>query len=98
MSKMVTKDQFKKLMKSLKSMESKLDILIRLQKASMPKPSIGKEEKKILKLCDKKHTIDDIAKETGKTPRNVTVVLSNLRKRALIKSVKLKDKLVYERI
>lgn len=94
----MTKEQFNKLMKSLKSIESKLDVLVRLQRASMPKPSVGKEEKKILKLCDKKHTIDDMAKETGKKPHNVTVILSNLRKKGLIGSVKVKDKPVYERI
>jgi len=95
---MMSKEQFKKLMKSLKSMESKLDILIRLQKASMPKPKITPAEKEILKLCDKKHTINDMMKETGKTETNVNRLLSVLRKKALIKSVSLKDKLVYEKI
>jgi len=95
---MMSKEQFTKLMKSLKSMESKLDILIRLQRASMPKPEVTTEEKKILKLCDKKHIIEDIMKETGKTKTNVNFLLSQLRTKGLIRSVKLKDKLVYERI
>lgn len=95
---MVTKEQFNKLMKSLKSIESKLDVLVRLQRASMPKPKTTPEEKKILKLCNRKHTIKDITKKTGKTETNVNKILSMLRKKALIKSVKLKDKLVYERI
>lgn len=91
--------RFEKLMRSLKSIEAKLDILITLQKAITPKPSVGKEEKKILKLCDKKHTIDDIVKETGKTRTNVQSILSILRKKALIRSAKSKDKkTVYERI
>jgi len=95
---MVTKEQFNKLMKSLKSIESKLDVLVRLQRASMPKPKIGEEEKKILKLCDKKHSIDDIVKETKKTRNSVKVTLTRLKKKALVRSVKVKDKLVYERI
>ena len=94
----MTKEQFNKLMKSLKSIESKLDVLVRLQRASMPKPKIGEEEKKILKLCDKKHSIDDIVKETKKTRNSVKVTLTRLKKKALVRSVKVKDKLVYERI
>jgi len=94
----MNKDQFRKFMKSLKSIESKLDLLVRLQKASMPKPKITPAEKQILRLCDRQHTVDDIMKETKKTKTNVETLLSNLRKKALIKSVRLKDKVVYERI
>jgi len=94
----INKKQFDRLLKSLKSIESKLETLIILQKAVTPKPKLGDEQKKILQLCDKKHTIEDIAKETGKTTNNVKSTLSKLRKKGLIKSVKLKDKVVYERI
>ena len=55
------KKQFDELMKSLKGIEDKLEILLNIQKATMPKPSIGKEERKVLKLCDKKHTAEEIA-------------------------------------
>lgn len=85
-------------MKSLKSIESKLDILVKLQKASMPKSKITPAEDQILKLCDKKHDIQDMMKQTGKTETNVNYLLSQLRKKVLIRSVKVKDKLVYERI
>jgi len=91
-------ERHKEMMRSLKNIEAKLDILITLQKAIAPKPSIGEEEKKILRLCDKKHTIDDIVQETGKTESNVKVVLYNLRKKALIRSIKSKGKTVFERI
>lgn len=94
----MSKDQFKKLMKSLKSINTKLDILIGLQRASMPKPKVTTEEKKILKLCDKKHTIEDMMQATGKTKTNVNFLLSQLRRKGLIRSVKSKDKLVYGRI
>ena len=91
--------RFKELISLLKNIEGKLDILISLQRRVAPEPSVGKEEKKILKLCDKKHTIDDIMKKTGKKRSNVTVVLTKLRKKGLIISVKSKDKkIVYERI
>ena len=94
----ISKKQFKELMNSLKRIETKLGVLVRLQRASMPKPKVTPEEKKILKLCDKKHIIDDMMKETGKTKTNVNFLLSQLRKKGLIKSVRVKDKLVYERI
>ena len=95
---MATREQTDKLLKSLKRIESKLDMIVRLQKATMPKPNITKAEKEILKLCDKKHTIQDIIKKTGKTKTNVETLLSNLRKKVLIKSVKIGDKIVYKRI
>jgi len=95
---MMSKKQFEELMKSLKSIEDRLEILISVQKATMPKPSVGKEEKKVVKLCDKKHTAEEIAKETGKTENNVNVILSRLRDKGLIKSVEIKGRTVYERI
>lgn len=92
------KAEFKELMRLLKSIERKLDVLIKLLKVSMPKPKITSEERKILKLCDKKHTIDDIVKETGKTRNNVKVTLTHLRNKGVIKTIKIKDKTVYQRI
>lgn len=90
--------QFKELTKLLKSIETKMEILINILKASMPKPKVTPEERKILKLCDKKHTIDDMMKATGKTKTNVNFLLSQLRKKGLITSIRMKDKLVYEKI
>lgn len=43
---MSNEKQFNKMAKSLESIDSKLDILIRLQRANMPKPTVGEEEKK----------------------------------------------------
>jgi len=95
---MMSKKQFEELLKSLKSIEDKLEIIIKLQKTILPKPSLGREEKRVLKLCDRKHTIDDIVRETGKTENNVKVILSHLRDKGLIRSVEIKSKLVYEKI
>jgi transcription initiation factor IIE alpha subunit len=85
-------------MKSVKSIDDKLETLLNIHKATMPKPSIGQEEKKVLKLCDRKHTAEEIAKETGKTENNVNVILSRLRDKGLIKSVETKGRTVYEKI
>jgi len=90
--------QFKELMKSMKSLESKLDKLIIFAKASVPKPKVSPEENKILKLCNKKNSIDDMMKKTRKTRTNVKFILSQLRKKRYIESIKIKNKLVYRRI
>lgn len=90
--------QFKELIKTVKNMESKMNLLVRILKASMPKPKTAPEEKKILKLCDKKHRIDDMMKETKKTRTNVKKILSQLRSKGLIESAKMRDELVYRRI
>jgi biotin operon repressor len=95
---MMSKKQVEELLKSLKGIEEKLEILISLHKATMPKPIIGREEKKVLILCDRKHTEEEIAKETGKTENNVNVMLSHLRDKGLIKSVEIKGRTVYEKI
>lgn len=92
-------DNSKKSLRSLKNIEKKLDILIALQKRATSPPEMGKEEEKVLKLCNKKHTIDDIMKKTGKERSNVKSVLFHLRNKGLIISVRSKEKkTVYERI
>jgi biotin operon repressor len=95
---MMSKNQFDELLRALKGIEEKLGILINLQKVAMPKPKVTTEEKKILKLCDKKHTAEEIAKETGKTENNVNVTLSRLRDKGIIKSAEAKGRTVYEKI
>jgi hypothetical protein len=52
----------------------------------------------VLELCDKKHTISDIAKASGKTENNVKVILTHLKEKAMIRSVEIKGIIVYERI
>jgi len=94
----MSKDQFKELLKSLEGIEEKLEILINLQKATMPEPNISKIERIVLKLCDKKHTVEDIAKGTGKAENNVRAILSNLRTKGLVKTVETRDRVVFERI
>ncbi len=95
---MTSENQIEELNRTLKSIDKKLDILIILQKRACPKPEIGKEESKVLQLCDRKHSIDDIVNTTGKTENNVNLILSHLRDKGLIRSVEIKGITVYERI
>ena len=90
--------QFKELMTVMKDIGEKIDLLIRITKATGPEIDITTEEKNVLKLCDKKHTIKDIAKKTQKTETNVKFFLSQLRGKGLIESAKQGDKLVYKKI
>lgn len=83
---------------SLKNIEKKLDILIKIQKSIAPKPKIGSDEKKILKFCNSKYTINEIVEKTQKTKGSVEVVLSKLRSMGIIKSVKIKGKIVYSKV
>lgn len=94
----ISNKQFKELLKSIRNIESKLDVLVSLQKASAPKPKIGKEEQRILKLCDKKHTIADMIQETQKKEGTINATLNHLKAKGLMQTVKVDDKIVYERI
>lgn len=90
--------QFKNLINAIKRLENKLDILISLQKLSIKRPEVSGEEKTILKLCNGKHTIQDMVNKTNKTTNNVRVTLAHLKKKGLLKSTKIKNRLVYVRI
>jgi len=90
--------QFREMISLLKSIEEKLDTLVNFQRTLMPKPKVGKEEKKVLKLCDRKNTIAEMATKTGKTSNNVNFILTHLRRKGIIRSVKIKNRTVYEKI
>ena len=98
----ISKKRFEELLKSIKNIESKLEVLVTIQKtiqkASIPKPKIGKEQKKILKLCDKKHSMDDMVLKTNKKKGTIKATLNNLRNKGMIQSIKIDNKVVYERI
>jgi len=89
--------QFKELIDLVKSIDDKLDTLVNFQRNLMPKPKLGEEEKKMLKLCDRKNTIVEMATKTGKTSNNVNFLLTQLRRKGVIRSVKIKNRTVYER-
>jgi hypothetical protein len=95
---MMSSKQFREMITLLGSIDEKLDTLVNFQRTVMPKPKLGKEEKKILRLCDRKNTIADMATKTGKTENNMKVKLTQLRRKGLIRSVKIKNRLVYEKI
>lgn len=90
--------QFEDFINGIKRLEQKLDIMISLQKSSIKRPKVSGEEKTILKLCNGKHMIQDMVRTTNKTTNNVKVTLTHLKKKGLIKSVKIKNKLVYVRL
>jgi len=92
------KSQFAELINTIKRLERKLDILISIVKTMAPKPTIGTEEKGILTLCNAKNSIDDMVQKTNKSRNNIRVILSHLKSKGLIKSIKIKNKLVYVKI
>jgi predicted transcriptional regulator len=90
--------QFRELIKLVKNIDDKLDTLVNFQRTLLPTPKLGKEERKVLKLCDRKNTIAEMATKTGKTSNNVNFILTKLRRRGVIRSVKVKNRTVYEKI
>lgn len=80
------------ILKQLKSINGKLDVLINLTRLSAPKQKPTKEERKILELCNMKNTVSDIVNKTDKKKSNVEFILSNLRNKALINSIVVTDK------
>lgn len=61
-------------------------------------PIIGGEQEKILKLCDKKHTIQDMAVETGKKEATIRSAIRDLKKKGLVKQVRIDGRAFFERI
>ena len=89
--------QLRELIGLLRNIDDKLDTLVNFQRTLMPKPKLGKEERRIFKLVDRKNTIADIMAKTGKSRNDVKVTLTRLRKKGLVRSIKIKSRLVYEK-
>ena len=83
---------------SLKNIEKKLDVLIKIQKSMAPEPKISSEEKKILNYCNSKNTINEIVEQTKKTKKSIERILERLRSKGIITSVKTKGKTVYSKV
>jgi DNA-binding transcriptional ArsR family regulator len=94
----ISREQFDELIKLLKKIDNSLDTLVSFQRLSAPKATTGDEQKKILDLCDKKHTIREMAQETGKKEGTIKPTLKVLKEKGLIKSMRIGKKTVYERI
>jgi hypothetical protein len=95
---MMSNKQFEELVDLLKSIESKLDTLVNFQRASMPKPKIPPEEETILRLCDGKHTIEDMVNETGKKNSYVRKILTQLRKKGVVESKRFGERVVHKKV
>jgi len=80
------------ILKQLKSINGKLDVLINLTRLSAPKQKPTKEEEKIFSLCNMKNTIADMMKKTGKKRGNIESIISSLRNKTLINSTYIIDK------
>ena len=80
------------MLKQLKSINSKLDILVNLARLSAPKQKPTKEEEKIFSLCNMKNNVADMMEKTGKKRGNVEFIISSLRNKTLINSMNIKDK------
>lgn len=80
------------ILKQLKSINDKLDILVNLTRLSAPKQKPTKEEEKIFSLCNMKNTVADMMEKTGKKRNNVEVIINSLRNKTLINSINIKDK------
>ena len=78
--------------KILESIDDKLETLINLTRLIVPEQKPTDEEKKILVLCNKKNTASDMVQITKKTRNAIDIILTNLRGKALIKSITLKEK------
>ena len=86
------------ILKSLKNIEKKLDILIIFQKSMAPEPKINSEEKLILSFCNSNNTVDEITEQTKKTKKSVEGILQRLRNKGVIKSFKIQKKTVYSKV
>jgi len=91
-------DKLNQILKTLKDINNKLSILISLQKSLMESPKLGEEVKAILKLCNGKNSVEDMIKISKKNRNTIEVALSYLRKKAIIRSTKFKNKTVYVKI
>jgi len=86
------------ILKSLKNIEKKIDVLIKIQKSMAPEPKINEDEKNLLKFCNSKYTINEIVEKTKKKKSVIEVMLSRLRSKGVIKSVNTKGKIVYSKV
>ena len=72
--------------------------MIKIQRSIEPKPKLDADERKVLKYYNSKYTISKIVEQTKKTKDSVEVALSRLRSKGMIKSVRVKGKLVYSKV
>ena len=80
------------MLKQLKSINSKLDILVNLARLSAPKQKPTKEEEKVFSLCNMKNTIADMVEKTVKKRGNVEFIIASLKNKTLINSTNITDK------
>jgi len=90
--------QFKPLMKILNDIDSKLTLLVNFEKSRTTPPTLGKEEKTILKFCNGKNNVEYIQKSTNKTKKSIQRCIARLKKKGMIKATTLNKKRVYVKL
>lgn len=69
--------------------------LDKIEEAKKKLVKTGSVEEKILKLCDGRHTTQDIANKTQKSTDYVSATVSTLREKGLVSTLKKNDKIVH---
>lgn len=85
----------------LEEINEKMDIIISLMIPPFSEDRYelkGETQLKVLKLCDLKHTQQDMVKKLGKTKKSISRAIEELSKKNLIRSVHKEDKFVYLRL
>ena len=90
--------QFKSLVKILSSIDDKLMLLINFEKSRVKPPTLGNEERIILKLCNGKNNVEDIQKSTNKTKKSIEHCIARLKKKGIIKNIALNKKRTYVKL
>lgn len=91
-------EQFNEIKDILVSINNNIELLTLYSKMGITKPEVTTEESKVLKLCKENNTIEEIVKKTGKKKSNVAFLLSQLRTKGLIISIKKANRLVYKQL
>ena len=90
--------QFKQLLTVLKNIDGKISVLISQKKYDGEEITIPKSEEAVMKHCTGSNSIEDIMKKTNENRNTITMRIKRLKKKGLIISKKVGNKIVYQRV
>ena len=90
--------QFKTIVKVMNDINNKMTVLVNFEKSKVKPPTLGNEEKVILKLCNGKNSVVDIEKSTNKTKKSIERCIARLKKKGIVKATTLNKKRVYVKL
>ena len=90
--------QFKQLLTVLKNIDGKISVLISQKKYDGEEITIPKSEEVVMKHCTGSNSIEDIMKKTNENRNTITMRIKRLKKKGLIISKKVGNKIVYQRV